>query len=882
MIRSQKRQTNKYLGFLLAFIGLFYASSALAITSPGGSSDKSEDVAYGFLARSTLQLRSELGTWCSASLIGPRAIVTSAACFSGPSELSGEATAYIGSRYIHFRCARSRLPDLTFQGDVALCIADSDLAGLNPIPVDLNYVPSKSNELAISGYGCVTPSGVDRDSGTVHFGVGKITDAPGERGAGNNYFLISGARACFGDAGGGVFVANASSAQGGSLIGVIVATDTEGHTYVTWLGSSALRVWITSWASSTDAAICGVAGDQTHCASSVDAQRQTTPVDQCSVDTASLHCVSSQFAAALAKSTLIFGKEISVRFAESQTQIAQDLGLSSVPLQGNSAHVQTLPGEKITDTFRRACGMSADQGETSAESILQETHPELDFKKVFEHQEAVDLPPCPVLTPNTAGAAQAQTAGEPLPIPPTSSPPGNAILTLTDVESAGKCTPSLSNFGSPYDIGMLLDVLALNHSLAAIQPDRVVIMIADSGLKGPENSMFSRRILVRPEDQDWVAYDANVAPLATNERVRNHGTEVAALALGGPVFARMLALSSDSARISLDIKDIYKTPTSPQAADEAVNVDINLFGDPVSEARDRQAILNLSLRSTGSISAIESDLENAKSPILYVVAAGNEGKEIGLHPGIGIDTIYPALYGGQESSGRDRVLTVTAVDGTGKVAEFANFGSSYVDIGAPGCMIPTVVYDEKASRFTESIQSGTSLSAPMVSFVAGLLRSEGHLWSPVQIKRRILMSADLDETQANKIRDGRKLNVVKAVAILKDVIEESASGRLLIGDVDFLSPNDSPLGSEDSLPFKCDGQANRYISKKDLFKMSQWQKQADVQKIKVYFRGASPLFDEDTCTVPEGIKLRIIDFQAKKPVTYSLSELKDVVMRSSQ
>jgi Subtilase family/Trypsin len=888
MIRPQKAQLKKCIGVLLAFIGFIVPSNAWAITSPGGRSDNSSDVMYGFLVRSTLQLRSELGTWCSASLIGPRVIVTSAACFSGPSELGGEATAYIGSQYIHFRCARSRLPDLKFQGDVALCIADSDLTGLNPIPVDFNYVPATSSELAISGYGCVTLSGVDRDSGTVHFGVGKITTAPGASGAGDNYFLISGARACFGDAGGGVFVANASSERGGSLIGVIVATDTEGHTYVTWLGSSTLRAWIISWARSTDATICGVVGDQTHCSSSVDAQRQTRPVDQCSVHTDAKNCVTSQFVAALAERTLVFGKEISVRLGASPTLVGQDLALSSVPLQGNGIHVQTLPGEKITDTFRRACGISspgAKQGDASAESILKETHPELDLNKVYENKEAVDLPPCPVLAANAPESSEGQDARQSFPVPPTSAPPGNAILTLTDLESAGKCTALTSQFASPYDIGMLLDVLALNHSLSDTQPDRVIIMIADSGLKGAENSMFSRRILVRPEDEDWAAYDAEVAPLATNERVRNHGTEVAALALGGTLFARMLALSSDSARISLDIKDIYKTPASSSDAnadDGAVTADINLFGDPVSEARDKQAILNLSLRSTVSISAIESDLQNAKSPILYVVAAGNEGKKIGLHPGIGIDTIYPALYGGQESSGRDRVLTVTAVDGVGKVADFANFGPDYVDIGAPGCGIPTVLYDEKASRFKESIESGTSLSAPIVSFVAGLLRSEGHLWSPVQVKRRILMSADLDETQSDKIKDGRKLNVTKAVSIRKDVIEEAGTGRLLIGDVDFLSQDNAPLGPEDALIFKCDGQAYRYINKKDLFKISQWQKQADVQKIKVYFRGASPLFDEDICALPEGIKLRMVDFQAKKPVAYPLSDLKDIVMRSSQ
>jgi subtilisin family serine protease len=358
------------------------------------------------------------------------------------------------------------------------------------------------------------------------------------------------------------------------------------------------------------------------------------------------------------------------------------------------------------------------------------------------------------------------------------------------------------------------------------------------------------------------------------------------LALGGPVFSRMLALSSDSAKLSLDIQIIYKTPNSLTnvQGDGAVTADINLFAKPLLEARTQQAIINFSLRSSDRISAIDSELKDEQSPILYVVAAGNERKEIGQNPGIGIDTIYPALYGGQESTGRDRVITVTALDDTG-VAHFANFGSKYVDIGAPGCKLNTVVFDDKRARFKEIVESGTSLSAPLVSFTAALLRSEGHSWSPVQIKRRILVSADLDEGLKYKIKDGRKLNVVKAAAITKDVVEENkdAGGRIMIGDVDYVrKDNYVPLKAGDSLLFHCDGDSNKYLQKSQLLKIAYWAAKSGVEQYKVYYKDASPLLDEDVCSAPEGVKLKITDFQVREPVVYDFSQIKDIVMRFSQ
>jgi hypothetical protein len=95
-----------------------------------------------------------------------------------------------------------------------------------------------------------------------------------------------------------------------------------------------------------------------------------------------------------------------------------------------------------------------------------------------------------------------------------------------------------------------------------------------------------------------------------------------------------------------------------------------------------------------------------------VAAAGNYGAS-------GNQTQYPAALPG--------VVAVGAVDANGKHASFSNTGS-YVQLSAPGVNIFSTYLDGKYAQL-----SGTSMAAPHVSGLAGLIWAQHPEYSAVQV-----------------------------------------------------------------------------------------------------------------------------------------------------
>ncbi|WP_462410865.1 S8 family peptidase [Neobacillus sp. Marseille-QA0830] len=112
-------------------------------------------------------------------------------------------------------------------------------------------------------------------------------------------------------------------------------------------------------------------------------------------------------------------------------------------------------------------------------------------------------------------------------------------------------------------------------------------------------------------------------------------------------------------------------------------------------------VINLSLGNYQSSSLLENAISYAQSKdVVVIAAAGNDNTS---------QPSYPAAYKG--------VLGVAAVDWDGKRAEFSNYGD-YIDIAAPGVEIPSTYFQSEYASL-----SGTSMAAPHVTALAGLIRS---------------------------------------------------------------------------------------------------------------------------------------------------------------
>lgn len=149
---------------------------------------------------------------------------------------------------------------------------------------------------------------------------------------------------------------------------------------------------------------------------------------------------------------------------------------------------------------------------------------------------------------------------------------------------------------------------------------------------------------------------------------------------------------------------------------------------------------------------------SARADILFVTAAGNDATNLTTKPA------YPAAYSSLQNTSitpaasYDNVITVTSINQTGGLSNFANFGVNTVDLAAPG----TDIYSTYPINGYIPL-SGTSMAAPHVTGAVALYASKYPTATAVDIKNALLTTTTPTPALAGKTVTGGRLDVYNAL-----------------------------------------------------------------------------------------------------------------------
>ncbi|MCI5065164.1 S8 family serine peptidase [bacterium] len=158
-------------------------------------------------------------------------------------------------------------------------------------------------------------------------------------------------------------------------------------------------------------------------------------------------------------------------------------------------------------------------------------------------------------------------------------------------------------------------------------------------------------------------------------------------------------------------------------------------------------VINASFGGSFYSQALYNAIERAnEAGVLFVAAAGNKTRDNDEEPN------YPSNFD------LPNVISVAASDQNDKLASFSNYGDEKVHLAAPGVRILSTFPGNRYAAL-----NGTSMAAPHVAGLAGLILSEYTDYSALQVKNLMMNTADVMESFVGRVQSGGRINAAAAL-----------------------------------------------------------------------------------------------------------------------